>query len=814
MNCTIISSPPSAGRLDGPFRDRRVGALETLVDSGDYDLLSLDVFDTLVWRMVPAPVDVFFLVARELAQRGALYESSSLESFVSERIDAERRARRAVPGHEVTLDAIYAAFPRGYLRTLAPREVAALEFEVEQRLVRPNPEMLALLDRARRRGMQTALVSDTYFTRRQVRALAGVSTDHTLVSCEHGVSKFMGLHRVLVERSRVAPARILHVGDNSASDVEGPAPIGIARYWLGRFPEAYEKLVDTELPVIYSHRAPFIAAPDAGLTALRGRMMFAAATEYERWGAGVLGPVVAGFCDWVAGRCRALGITSALCLMREGRVLKQVLDAQGSGLVSAEFFVSRYIALKAAIFDGSVDELSRFVLRPSPQRCGRILEQLGLEPSDLPGEDPAALLTSEATLDLIGRIAAAAALRRRVIAASAAARSHLLAHLATTLPAGGSRTVAVVDLGYKGTIQACLAKILERERLDVITHGLYLVTNGSVHESQAGGAAIEGWLASNGQPVSMADTFVRSPEIVEQSLMAACGTTLGHRADGEPILGADLVPAEQRRQIAEIQSGLLAWTGAWAAHRAGHGIVDTGVLEPFYRSICVRAIARPFDLELDLFADWEHDENFGSDRTRTLTGVTDMHDWERSHISAHQLASLPPARVYWPFGFARRLSPVLGEAVAHIFLRTAGPGVFDSAHEPRPVAFYWDAGAGFNPRDTSVEEVVLNSRGRVWHRFSLGLDRATHRMYGFTPARAGEVFCLTGIRLRLCPTQGAPRTVDFPHEAVLKDGCSHLHGNLYVAEQDPLVLAVPAEGVTGFTGTVEVDVFFGIVPGA
>ena len=801
-----LEAPPPACCPDGRLR-----ALRAHVDSGAFDLLSLDVFDTLVWRCVPRPTDVFLLLADEVRARGGLHASSSRESFVCERVRAEERARRRTPTMEVTLADVWAEFPRGYLRGLEPARVAEIELEVERRLVRTDPDVRDLLAHARARGLRTALVSDTYFTAEQVRALAGVETDFTLVSCEHGLSKHAGLHRVLLEQSGVPAARVLHVGDDLRADVEGPEALGIARYWLPKFPEAYQDMAAAELPETLSRRSEALRADDGGLTALRGRVMFTAADEYERWGAGVLGPLVTGFCDWVAERCAGLGIADALCLMREGRILRQVLEARGGGPAAHELFASRYVALKAAILDGDEREIARFVARPSAQPRSKLLRQLGLEPADLGPEGDDAMLAPAAALALARRVARDPALRRKVVRSSAAARRNLLRHVEAALGAGGPRTVAVVDLGYRGTIQEALQRIFDHEGIGLATHGLYLVTGGEVHVTQASGAVAEGWLAENGQPVAMAHTFMRSPEIVEQSLMADCGTTLGHDERGEPVLDEARVPEEQRAQIAAVQRGILAWARAWARHRAGRGAADTGALKPLYQAICVRSVARPLDVELELFGGWRHDENFGSAGARALAEVEDLHPWELRHLSAHQLASLPHARVYWPFGFAHGISRAMGEAVADIYLRAVPPEAFDSADPPRHLAFYVDSGEGFNAEDARVEAYQLNHRGRLWRRFSLRLDGGRVSRFGLTVGVAGEVLQLTGARVRRRAPGGHEQVEDFPHDALDMPGYRRLHGDLYVVEEDPALVVIPAPGLDGFTGQVHVDVFFSIL---
>ena len=796
--------------------DRRIRDIERLIESGRYALLSLDLFDTVIWRMVPEPRDAFFLVARRLLERGWMRPSSSPESFLKERVGAEERARLNVASREVTLAEIYAAFPRGYLHGAAPADVADLEFEVERELVRVNPDMRALIARARDRGLEVAFVSDSYFTADQIRVLAGIEPDHLLVSSAERISKYQGLHRLLIERAGVEPSRVLHVGNDYHADVEGPAAFGLDRYWFRVWPEAYEDLPKRELPSTLSERAAALTGHDAGLTTLRSRTMAACSDEYERWGAGILGPVVAGFADWAAGRCRELGIDTVLCLMREGRVLKAVLDDLDSGLAARELYISRYAARKAAILDGTEDELLRFAFRPSPEARGVILEQLGLDPEDLDSADPGERLDPKASRALIRRVAADRALREKVLRDAARVRAGLLAHLHRVLGETRAERIAVMDLGYKGTIQECLQRILERENPKLTTHGFYLVTGGEVHETQATGAVVEGWLAENGQPIAVAHTFMRSPEIVEQSLMAPCGSTVGYAADGEPVLGENPIGPGQGGRIEAVQQGIRRWARAWREHKDTHRVTDPGGLKEFYRNICIASVARPLPVELELFGDWRHDENFGSRRTRGLAEAEGLSAWELDHLSPHQLASLPMSRLHWPFGLARRMGPVMGEAVTHIFLRTAEPSVFDSGHPDQVMAVYWDTGAGFNRDQSKVIPYRLNHRGRVWQRVTLrrdGQGRTASRL-AFSIGIPGQVVQFTGVALAEASGERAGEPRRLTHEGIERHGYRPLHGNLYLVEEDPAVFVVPVEERDPGAERIEVDIFFGLVMAA
>lgn len=804
----VAAATPGGPGIAAVPPDPRLRELTALVDSGDFDVLSLDVFDTLVWRAVPEPRDVFLEVARAAQERGMLFASSSRASFAAERVRSEERARKRAASREVTLEDIYAQFPRGYLAAGATADLVDLERAVERSLVRVHEDVATLAAHARTRGLRIALVSDTYFSNAFIRELTGIDADFVIVSCEHGLSKHQGLHRVLLRDSGVAAGRILHVGDNELADIEGPAVFGIARFWLRKVPGAYSEMLAREVPSHWAPREEVLRDTDAGITMLRGRAQARAATPYERWGAGVLGPLLAGFGEWIAERCAAREVRKALCLMREGTLLTQVLDTIRSGVDAHETYLSRYSALRASIFTGSAEEILAFVARPSAQPAREVLRQLGLTPQEVPRIAPDAPLTRSEVQVLARTLAADRALRERIVSESARARARLLLHIARLIPLREPQTVAIVDLGYKGTIQGALQAIFDHEGLPLRTHGLYLVTNAGVSETQAHGAIAEGWLAENGQPTAMAHTFIRSPEVFEQSLMANCGTTLGHGDDGTPLLGAQAMPAEQRAQIDEVQRGALLYARMWAAHRRTIAVPASEQLRPLFQAMCVRAVARPLDEELRLFGAWQHDDNFGTDTVVTLAEPRGLHPWEAEHLSAHQLASLPHEALYWPFAYAHAGSPAMGEAVAQIFLRTAPPHAFDAATGTRPLVVLRNLGHGFRDEDTEVHEVTPGNRNAVWFRARHGYTGDGPQAYAFAVALPGEVLRVRGVALHAIDGSGHTTDTYIPADDLTFVGFRHLHGALWLAEDDPALVVCPTPALAQHRGVVHADIFF------
>jgi hypothetical protein len=78
-----------------------------------------------------------------------------------------------------------------------------------------------------------------------------------------------------------------------------------------------------------------------------------------------------------------------------------------------------------------------------------------------------------------------------------------------------------------------------------------------------------------------------------------------------------------------------------------------------------------------------------------------------------------------------------------------------------------------------------------------------------------QVIRLAGIRVTSRDARtGALRERRIPHEAINRHGYRHLGQGLYLVEEDPALLVVPFDTVPDAAPEVDVDLFFGHVPGA
>lgn len=189
------------------------------------DVVSADLFDTLIMRQTLYSTDIYELVDEELKDRGVF-----LEDFVKLRESAEKELSKHKAPSLVEIYQ-YLIELNGF-SGLKAEELAELEWKIDLSLVVPRAEMCDLLSQIWGMGKELYIVTDTYYSRKQIETIlqkCGINnyTD-VLVSCEYGTSKTQNLWGNL--RERIGEKACIHIGDDAAADVEAAERNGIEAY--------------------------------------------------------------------------------------------------------------------------------------------------------------------------------------------------------------------------------------------------------------------------------------------------------------------------------------------------------------------------------------------------------------------------------------------------------------------------------------------------------------------------------------------------------------------------------------------------------
>lgn len=196
------------------------------------EVVSFDIFDTLVGRRCLLPTDVFFhaAMAQGLGRRGAL-------GFRTDRIEAERQARASSVAGEVTLADIYSCLPQnGHMGRNALMEA---EIAAERALCRPVERGVRMFGVAKEMGKTVVLTTDMYLPRGVIEGLlaqCGVSGyDELFLSCERGAGKRSGgLFRLMAGQLKAETSAIVHVGDSPSADIRGALRAGVRPFFVPR----------------------------------------------------------------------------------------------------------------------------------------------------------------------------------------------------------------------------------------------------------------------------------------------------------------------------------------------------------------------------------------------------------------------------------------------------------------------------------------------------------------------------------------------------------------------------------------------------
>ena len=255
----------------------------------NYDVISFDVFDTLLIRDVRIPADVFTLAYGTFGR------------YV--RILAEMKARRMSKTGEVTLGDIdkYCQFS------------CSRELDFEKAYCRANPVMLEIYKTLRESGKKIYAISDMYLSSEFISHLL-INSGYNipvLVSCEEGCTKKDGLlfNRFLNKYS-IKNDQVLHIGDNNESDGEGARKAGIKSYIV-------EKHSYGSLYTKYNKKKPeYSAFINHGLNEISDPL--------EKIGYEIVGPIILSFCQWVHKKKAEFGFDRLFFLSRDMRYTYEV----------------------------------------------------------------------------------------------------------------------------------------------------------------------------------------------------------------------------------------------------------------------------------------------------------------------------------------------------------------------------------------------------------------------------------------------------------------------------------------------------------
>ena len=316
------------------------------------DVVSFDLFDTLVIRKVRSYTDIFELLDLRLREGGVCIPDFARLRLLAEKELSRGRAPRLEQIYEYVLRKAGGGFT-------SASELAQMEWELDLSIMAARETVREVFHKAVTDGKQVAVTTDSYYSLEQIKEILGrfdlAGYDKVLVSCEYGASKVQGLFREL--RNRQEGERILHIGDDLVSDIEGAEAYGLDTFRVYSGADLFDALgglgVEGEvmtmadrlkagLFISHMFNSPFWFEDE------RRRLSVG-----DAFGVGYLfcAPVITDFVLWLREQTEAQGFKQILFCARDGYLVGKMFRKASSQTRSVYFLTSRTAAIRAGVED-------------------------------------------------------------------------------------------------------------------------------------------------------------------------------------------------------------------------------------------------------------------------------------------------------------------------------------------------------------------------------------------------------------------------------------------------------------------------------
>lgn len=318
------------------------------------DIVSFDVFDTLILRPFSAPADLFYIIGEKLG----------IPDFRTLRKKCESDARKlktATDGTaEVTIKDIYELVSKK--TGIAPQLGIRTECETELSLCRADPFMLDVYKKVLSAGKTVIITTDMYMPEEFFEELLHKNGfdgyDRIFLSCAQGCGKSDGKIYDIIKK-QYGNKRYIHIGDNRHSDIRNASKAG--------FETIYYPNINNYAKDYRPHNMSYlVGSVCSGLVNARLYCGAHCSKAYE-YGYKCGGLLILGYCNFIYKTAKEKKADKVFFFARDGYIIKQIFDRLYPDIKTEYIYWSRTAATKLCADIFPFDYVRRFV----SQKTGR-----------------------------------------------------------------------------------------------------------------------------------------------------------------------------------------------------------------------------------------------------------------------------------------------------------------------------------------------------------------------------------------------------------------------------------------------------------
>ena len=501
-------------------------------------VVSFDIFDTLIKRNVQNPEDVFKIIELKYNH----LNKNKIKEFKKYRVEAERIARSKCKNEEISLEEIYKVLEDIY--PYYNGSLKKIEIECEKNICTVNYDVYKLYKYALEKNKDIYIISDFYLDKNILKEILNNNNitvyKEIFVSCEIGLTKKSGnLFRYIIDKQNINTLKMLHIGDHPISDNETPQQLGIKTYKVynehHQLKHRIKKiLIKNDLNITENIINTFIqntlkSKPEDG------NCLFG----YEN-----LGILYYGFLQKINNLAKELKVEKIYFFSRDGYILKQAYDKTffcDSKIESSYFYISRRaVVVPALVANYELDKVINLLGIRGKDTVSSFFKRVGLNIEDYNDSLLECSLKPESSFKDCQQVRKLYELIREDIINNATKELEILQKYFIQEGINSIDKCLIVDIGWRGSMQYSLEKILERLYYDVEVYGIYLGLNKESETFLKDGMNAQGFLFSEKNNYYSEIELSAGVGLIESLFLANHGTVLGYKESDnviEPILG-------------------------------------------------------------------------------------------------------------------------------------------------------------------------------------------------------------------------------------------------------------------------------------
>lgn len=534
--------------------------------NSNISIVSFDIFDTLLFRTVSRPDEVFSRMYQWKSEMFPNFTDSDDWKHARKIAEgkAKTKAHSETGSREVKLDKIYEELPTVYDN---PQELMALEIDTEKDTCFLNEEIYATLYYLKNElGMKIILVSDMYLTKKIILSIledngADIDIfDEVFVSCDYRASKTEGLlFNKVIDHYNISPNNILHVGDNYYGDYGTPRKLGLNVF-------AYNLISNAQIiyPFLFAENMAYDSIckeiyPLRLIAANHGKYSNKEEKLFFDIGAMILGPILTYATEWVIDEAEKRNISIIRPLMREGMFLSELLinsaKERKSEISISPLYISRLAAFTGMFHKININDIS-YILGVAHLSVDTIFKILNIPELEGPFTDFAEICSEnfrniecgennlyEELYNYLSQESIINQIRHNNKDNSIKLYDYLCQE-------GLNQHSITLDIGWQGNIQNIISRIImENEGMSPNLH-LLVFSGPNVVKNVINGCDIRGFVGNFGK--NQKDIAALSVKLLESFFLCLEGTTVAYDRVGEKI-----IPKTQQIEYSQWQTEVM-----------------------------------------------------------------------------------------------------------------------------------------------------------------------------------------------------------------------------------------------------------------